>query len=78
MSKSKQMLEIALSKKVAMRSFKVALVVGASLMIINHGDALMNGNIDSERLIKILLTFCVPYLVSTYSAVSATIEMSKK
>ncbi|MDV7103350.1 nitrate/nitrite transporter NrtS [Vibrio sp. TH_r3] len=78
MSKSKQMLEIALSKKVAMRSFKVALVVGASLMIINHGDALMNGNIDNERLIKILLTFCVPYLVSTYSAVSATIEMSKK
>jgi hypothetical protein len=57
-----------ITEGVPRRSFVVALVVGTSLNLINQGDALFGG----RRLIltKILLTFTVPFCVSTYGAVS--------
>ncbi len=56
------------SDGVPRRSFVVALVVGTILNLINQGDALLAGGpIDWA---KILLTFAVPYGVSTYGAVS--------
>jgi hypothetical protein len=50
------------------RSAAVAAVVGTVLNLINQGDALVTGGpIDW---LKIALTYAVPYLVSTYGAVS--------
>jgi hypothetical protein len=46
-------------------------VVGAILIAINHGDALLQGRIDAERVFKICLTLLVPYGVSTSSSVAA-------
>ncbi|MFT4691499.1 MAG: hypothetical protein ACI9OD_003724 [Limisphaerales bacterium] len=48
-----------------------AVVVGTILILINHGDALLRGDIDLNRILKMLLTVTVPYMVSTYSAVDA-------
>jgi hypothetical protein len=46
----------------------VALIVGATLNVINQGDALFGeGHLN---LTKIVLTFAVPYCVATYGAVS--------
>ena len=57
-----------LSRGVPRRSFGVALIVGTILNLINQGDALLAGtHLD---VIKLLLTFLVPYCVSTYGAVS--------
>ena len=63
--------QIAFSKPVVKRATRVALFVGAILAAINHGDRLITGNIDLSSVFKIVLTFCVPYAVSTYSAVVA-------
>lgn len=51
------------------RGIVVALVVGTILNCINQGPALMDG--ESLGLWRIALTYCVPYCVSVYSAVSA-------
>ena len=46
----------------------MALIVGAILNLINQGDTLFGeGHLN---LIKIILTFAVPYCVATYGAVS--------
>lgn len=57
--------------QVVRRSLKVALLVGSILAVINHGEQLMGGTVDSEVVWKILLTYCVPYAVSTFAAVDA-------
>lgn len=58
----------AISDGVPKRSFVVALIVGTILNLINQGDAMLAGlPLD---LAKLLLTYLVPYLVSTYGAVS--------
>jgi hypothetical protein len=57
-----------LSGGVPRRSFVVALVVGTILNLINQGDALLAG--ASIDLLKVALTFIVPYCVATYGAVS--------
>lgn len=45
---------------------KVALVVGSILFAINHGQALLMGQMSRDRWISSLLSYCVPYLVSVH------------
>jgi hypothetical protein len=45
--------------------------VGSILVIINHGDAIVRGDLSAGRLLRIALTIAVPYCVSIYSSVSA-------
>jgi len=50
------------------RSLMAAIVVGTILNLINQGDALFSGrHID---LLKMALTYIVPYCVATYGAVA--------
>jgi hypothetical protein len=49
------------------RALLTALVVGTILTIINHGDYIIQGNWPPFT--KILLTFCVPYCVTTWGAI---------
>ena len=60
---------IARERGIQQRSVLVALVVGTILNLINQGDALFAGG--SVVIWKILLTYCVPYIVATYGAVTA-------
>jgi len=53
------------------RAIYAALVVGTILTIINQGDVLLTGAITPTVVAKILLTYFVPYSVSTFSALSA-------
>ena len=53
------------------RAIKYAMVVGAILIMINHGDAILRGEIPMGRILKMGLTVLVPYLVSTLSSVEA-------
>jgi hypothetical protein len=61
----------ALRADVVRRSLRVALVVGALLVAINHGDHLLAGAVSASGWLKIALTFLVPYGVSTYASVGA-------
>lgn len=58
----------ALSDGIPRRSFYVALVVGTILNLINQGDAFFNQL--PVNWLKVILTYCVPYAVCTYGAVS--------
>jgi len=64
-------LELAPERSVVRRALRVAAVVGAVLVTINHGDALLAGDVSAGRLVRILLTVAVPYCVATYSSVAA-------
>lgn len=64
----KRYLKEAFSKLVLKRALRVALLVGIVLNLINQGRSIMSGFEDFHTA-KFLLTFLVPYLVSTYSSV---------
>ncbi len=48
-----------------------AIIVGMILITINHGDAILRGDITGVRVLKMALTVMVPYAVSTMSSVGA-------
>ena len=50
------------------RSLRVALVVGTFLNLINQPEALLG--LAPWNLVKLLLTYAVPFLVATYGAVT--------
>jgi hypothetical protein len=64
-------LAIVLDRATVHRSLRIAAVVGSILVAINYGDRLLAGTIGRIELIKIALTYCVPYCVATYAAASA-------
>ena len=66
----------ALSGGVPRRSLRVALVVGVLLNLINQGDTLLAGL--APNWIKLILTFIVPYCVSTYGAVSYRLSLEPR
>lgn len=67
-------LQLATSKPVVRRALKFAVIVGAILISINHGDAILESDVDGVRLAKMILTVFVPYAVSTASSVAAIME----
>ena len=52
------------------RSLIAGLVVGTALTALNHGDAILSGQIAGSLAWKIPLTYCVPFLVASYGALS--------
>ncbi|MDC0227326.1 nitrate/nitrite transporter NrtS [Alphaproteobacteria bacterium] len=65
------MIEIVTRADVLIRALKMASIVGVVLAIINHGDHILLGTMTATNWIKILITFCVPFCVSTISSVLA-------
>jgi hypothetical protein len=58
------------------RSFFLALIVGTVLNLINQGEIPFGeGRLN---LIKIFLTYAVPYCVATYGAVSYRLRVERK
>ena len=57
-----------ISDGVPNRSLVVALIVGTILNLINQGDVFVAG--ARPNMLKLVLTFAVPYVVATYGAVS--------
>ena len=64
-------LRLARDPAVVRRALRTMAIVGAILTAINHGDALLRGDVDGVRVFRILLTLFVPYTVSTTSSVAA-------
>ena len=52
------------------RSLIAGLVVGTVLTALNQGDALLNGQWNNALYWKIPLTYCVPFIVATYGALT--------
>lgn len=62
---------LACTRPVVFRGLKYAVVVGTVLVTINHGDAILRGDVDRGRFLRIALTVVVPYVVSALSSVGA-------
>ena len=52
------------------RSLIASAVVGTALTALNQGDAILSGQLAGALAWKIPLTYCVPFLVATYGALS--------
>ncbi|GMQ76714.1 MAG: hypothetical protein BMS9Abin01_2005 [Gammaproteobacteria bacterium] len=70
----REWLHIASRKPIVMRGLKYGILVGSILIIINHGNAMVGGTVDSTRVVQMILTVLVPYCVSTASSVGAVID----
>lgn len=71
-------IRLATERSVVIRGLKYAAVVGAILIAINHGDAILAGEpLGADRLLKMILTALVPYMVSTLSSVGAMQALNK-
>ena len=68
--------ELAVSHGTPRRAAKLALVVGSLLVVINQWEA-FNGAAKFDWL-KVVLTYCVPYMVSTYTSVSKDLHLRKQ
>lgn len=64
-------LSVAFREDVVRRSLRVATMVGTILAIINYWDRVVPYSLDTNAWVKIIMTYCVPYCVSTYASVSA-------
>ncbi len=58
------------------RALKVAAVVGTILIAINQGDLLLAG--EWPPIWKIILTYFVPFSVSSYSTAALLADMAKQ
>ncbi|PYK21724.1 MAG: hypothetical protein DME56_03645 [Verrucomicrobia bacterium] len=56
------------------RALITAMIVGVVLVAVNHGAAIISGQITRFRIIQICLTVIVPYVVSTASSVATRNE----
>jgi hypothetical protein len=67
----REWLSVAFEPAVLRRALTYAIVVGAVLIAINQGDAILRGDLNTLRLVRMGLTVIVPYCVSTASSVEA-------
>jgi len=71
----KDWLRVAMRRDIVLRGLKVAAMIGTILVAINQGDVILAGELPISVLWKVALTYLVPYCVSTYAAVEATLKL---
>jgi len=64
-------LHTAMRPEVMRRSRRLALLVGTILILVNYADRVVTGAIVPMDYVKMLMTYFVPYGVTTYASVSA-------
>ena len=52
------------------RTSRIALVVGTVLTLINQADVIARGNATWLTAVKVVLNFCVPFVVSNLGVIS--------
>ena len=65
----------ALEKRCIARSLKVALLVGTVLALINHYDSIISASFSLAVTLQILVTYAVPYSVSTFGSAMQAVQM---
>jgi hypothetical protein len=64
-------------RETVQRAFKVMLVVGTLLTLINHGQELFSGMISWHWVAPTLLTYLVPFCVATYGEVQGKMQRDR-
>lgn len=68
-SPSTRYLQAWFARPTLIRAVKVSTLVGTLLLVINQGDLVLSGMVPPPW--KVLLTYIVPYAVSSWSSVAA-------
>ncbi len=68
--------QLLFCRKSYIRALKISLIVGTLLTIINQGDMVLAGMMPP--LWKIILTYMVPFCVSSYSSATLLHEINTK
>ncbi len=68
----------AFDRCVVIRATYMALIVGTILALINHGVCIVHGKFGLTCLFQTVLTFMVPYFVSTVSSVLAISDSDRQ
>ena len=68
--------QLLFCKKSFTRALKISLIIGTLLTIINQGDMILAGILPP--LWKIILTYMVPFCVSSYSSAKLLHEINSK
>ena len=58
-------------------AFKVALIVGSILFIINHGIAVIEGKMTQQLIISGIITYFVPYCINIHGQYVSRNRISK-
>ncbi len=58
------------------RTCTIALIVGCVLTLINQGDILIEGRATAGTAVKIVLNFCVPFIVSNLGVITGSRTVS--
>ena len=75
-NKKTRLLQLAFGDGTTKKAFFSALVVGSILTGINHGDTILAGEYPSWP--KVLLTYFVPYCVTTWGAITGKLSRKLK
>mgnify|MGYP001224501618 CR=1 FL=1 len=75
-NKKTRLLQLAFGDGTTKKAFFSALVVGSILTGINHGDTILAGDYPSWP--KVLLTYFVPYCVTTWGAITGKLSRKLK
>ena len=73
----KKRLQIARRPEVIRTATRFALIVGPVLILINHGDKIIMGEMAQLDWLKCFITLLVPYTVSTLSSISAYVACGR-
>ena len=65
-SSSPTYLQSLVDGELAPTAFRVALIVGSVVFLINHGWALLHGQMTLSRWVSGVLTYAVPYMVNIH------------
>lgn len=72
----KEIVAAVIKKSTVKDAVIVSAVVGSILNIVNQGDILFKLEFENLSALKLILTFIVPYLVSTYSSVRTRLTLN--
>jgi hypothetical protein len=67
-------LTLAVRPSIVLRGLKFSAIVGTILVLINHGDTLFTEGLSQTQVLQILLTYAVPYAVSSLSSIQSIID----
>ncbi|MDE0882268.1 MAG: nitrate/nitrite transporter NrtS [Myxococcota bacterium] len=67
----RRVLTTALEPTIIRRGLRYSAVVGTILVLINQSDAFLGGEFGGTQICQILLTYSVPFIVSSVSSAQA-------
>ena len=76
MNKINLYITILCDKEILLKAMKISLIVGTLLNIINQGVYLFNFDFQNLNLIKLILTYIIPFFVSSYTAASMKLKFT--